>query len=206
MTNAIAKAIATGSVAIPRPSRKLVEAIDDLESQQRFGYAMRGTTAYEYFVGTMPTPDVVAEATQLLQIFDQMVQPPAADLIRGWLRPLAAAVRNPPSKVDFDARIAALVMVSQDLPTAAFNTETQRTAICEFTFWPSVAEIRELLVKDGRRYWGPHRHLLKIVSARPMQQRHEAIKQWHQKLAVEGTGRLFPSERPEPTPMSGGLF
>ena len=204
MTNAVTKSRLTARVAIPRPSNELVEAIDDLERQHRSGYT-KGGTSHEYFVCTMPASDVVAEAKRLLPIFDQMVQPPTADLIREWLRPVAAAVRNAPSKVDFDARVAALVMVSQDLPIAAFNIETQRTAICQFTFWPSVAEIREILVKDGRRYLGPRRDLLKIVSARPMEQRDEAMKQWRQKQDPESTARLFPSERPEPTPTSGGL-
>jgi hypothetical protein len=205
MTNAITKLQPIGRFAIPRPSTELVEAIEDLARQHQSGYAKRGTTSHEYFVYTMPAPDVVAEAKRLLLIIEPMVQPPTATLVRNWLRPLAAAVRNPPSKVDFEARVAALIMVSQDLPIAAFNIETQRTAICQFTFWPSVAEIRELLVKDGRRYWGPRRDLLKIVSARPMEQRDEAMKQWQQRLDAEGAARLFPSERPEPTPVSGGL-
>jgi hypothetical protein len=75
---------------------------------------------------------------------------PAA--IEDWLRflrPLAAAVRNPPTAADAKARAGALAF-ALSVPTAALSERLQREACRRFAFWPSVEEISALVAEDWR--------------------------------------------------------
>lgn len=78
----------------------------------------------------------------------------AADWSR-FLRPIAAAVRNPPSEQDFKARVAALAMA---MPTATADILAkqwlQAEAMRKCQFWPSVADLAEIIqpeINDARR-------------------------------------------------------
>lgn len=78
----------------------------------------------------------------------------AADWSR-FLRPIAAAVRNPPSEQDFKAKVAALAMA---MPTATAEILSkqwlQAEAMKKCQFWPSVADLAEIIqpeINDARR-------------------------------------------------------
>jgi hypothetical protein len=66
--------------------------------------------------------------------------------MRQWLTTLNAAVRNPQSEADLlRLRLPAIAHTTSDLPPEAWNPSTLRTAMERFQFWPSAAEIREVL-------------------------------------------------------------
>ncbi len=66
--------------------------------------------------------------------------------MRQWLTTLNAAVRNPQPEAELlRLRLPAITLATSDLPAAAWNRETLRSAMEKFQFWPSAAEIREVL-------------------------------------------------------------
>lgn len=66
-----------------------------------------------------------------------------------WLRPVAAAVRNPPSPQDFQGRCAALAF-SLSVPASALTASKARDLCRKSEFWPSVAEVEALFAEDWR--------------------------------------------------------
>lgn len=63
----------------------------------------------------------------------------------GWLRVLAAGVRNPPAEEDFGVRYAAVMTACVDVAAAAWDDRSLMAALRKFEFWPSAAEIFALL-------------------------------------------------------------
>lgn len=67
-----------------------------------------------------------------------------------WLATLAAGVRNPPSEENFQYREAAIRTACEDLPEAAWNDRSLRTAMRTFAFWPAAADVYALLQAEVR--------------------------------------------------------
>lgn len=68
-----------------------------------------------------------------------------------FLKPIAAAVRNPPTETDFKARVAAIAHALPDVP-AIWLTQAwrQREAMRAWQFWPAVADVAEWLAPYQR--------------------------------------------------------
>ena len=95
---------------------------------------------------TVPlTAMVKGEAAQALARFDRVLAPLTPVTLRAWLTPVAMAVRNPPTRSDFEARFAAILVACADLPDCACTGTSQRAALASFAFWPSAADVRSLL-------------------------------------------------------------
>lgn len=87
------------------------------------------------------TAAVKAEARAAADAMAPLCAPVTMEALREWIRPIGAAVRNPPSQEDFAAWGAALVIACDDFAIGAFTATTQREALQTFQFWPSVADI-----------------------------------------------------------------
>lgn len=70
--------------------------------------------------------------------------------MRGWLKALNGAVRNPLSREDMAMRLPAIELACQGLLLAAWNRDTLRAAIERFQFWPSAGEICAVLGEWAR--------------------------------------------------------
>lgn len=66
-----------------------------------------------------------------------------------WLRPVAAAVRNPPSPQDFQGRCAALAF-SLSVPPSSLTVSKARDLCRKSEFWPSVAEIEAMFAEEWK--------------------------------------------------------
>ena len=78
----------------------------------------------------------------------QLANQPRPDTapMRQWLTTLNAGVRNPQPEAELlRLRLPAITLATSDLPATAWNRETLRAAMERFQFWPSAAEIREVL-------------------------------------------------------------
>jgi len=63
-----------------------------------------------------------------------------------WLRPVAAAVRNPPTDADFRGRCMALAFTCRVAPSDL--TDSRARDLCrKAEFWPSVAEIEAIFAE-----------------------------------------------------------
>lgn len=67
-----------------------------------------------------------------------------------FLRPLLAAVPNPPDADDFRKRISAIAFALPDVPRHMMTEWRQRDALRRFKFWPSAADLAEWLAPDLR--------------------------------------------------------
>jgi len=136
----------------------------------------------------------------------QACRPVSALRVREWLAPVASAVRNPPAADDFEKRAAVIAAVCQDLPAAVFTPQTQREACSKFQFWPSAADVFELLESHAK----PMRDTLSALEAlanAPVQAP-EPAEPWHppteaEKEAVSAQARAVVAEframsKPEP--------
>jgi len=182
----------------------------------------------DWFHDRLPSDAILAEARGLVAAFDVVLAPAAPQLVRGWLKPLAGAVANPPGEFDFDARAAALITACATMPVVAFTSATLREAIWRFKFWPSASDLLALLQEEADRYQARRRDVLKVASVRPIAELEEARRLHDERCRRDGTGR-YPSDRRQaqvdldpdqdrwsrvsesnptgrrPTPMSGGL-
>ena len=95
---------------------------------------------------------VQAEARAVLEELRTRAKRVHPATIRLWAQPLAMAVRNPQSKEDRDAWCVVLALACQDYPEIAFTERTQRLALGEFQFWPSVADVVKLLAPVESRF------------------------------------------------------
>ncbi len=83
----------------------------------------------------------------------------AADWLR-FLRPIAAAVRNPPTEADAKGRAAALAFALRVPPSSL--TEARQRELCRTCeFWPSIAEIEKLFAEA----WKERAHSRTIATA-----------------------------------------
>lgn len=83
---------------------------------------------------------VVAEARAALAAAP--VRPAGPRAILEWLRPVVAAVRNPPDRQRAEDFAAALAAACCDLPAELWTAEALRAGLREWKFWPAVAEVR----------------------------------------------------------------
>lgn len=92
---------------------------------------------------------IAAEARALaagLEASRDKEPPITAEALVEWLRPIALAVRNPPSDDAIEARAEALSFaVFGRYPAYVFDAELQRKVMLNCDFWPSVKDIADLL-------------------------------------------------------------
>lgn len=79
----------------------------------------------------------------------------ASDLI-AWLGPIALGVKNPMPVSDLPAFAAVLEIVVEDLPRSVLSRESQRHALRTWRFFPSAAEVYELLSPPAKQ-WAQYR-------------------------------------------------
>jgi hypothetical protein len=166
--NAIAKVGLMRAYAPIKTSTALTALMNTMESASRFGEKFERGFDDHYYAEQMPAGHVIEEAKTLLAECERRRAPAGRDAVVTWLKPLVAAVSNPPTEKDFIARAAVIAEVCADLPIAVFNVETQRDAIKRWKFWPSAAEVHFELEFAAFGYVGPIRRLRDVVSLRPM--------------------------------------
>lgn len=71
--------------------------------------------------------------------------PTEPGIIARWIVPLASLVARAPEGDALRVRVQAMAHALTDLPACCFTPETQRQAARTFRFWPSVAEIADLV-------------------------------------------------------------
>jgi hypothetical protein len=92
-------------------------------------------------------------------------RPTERAMIEDWLELLRASVANPPDDDGFARRLNAVAMVCGELPAPVWGKETIRAAVKAFKFWPSVAEVFELLDAHRKRLLAELRALDRIANA-----------------------------------------
>lgn len=101
-----------------------------------------------------PHPDAPPEAPPLWMMpeirsahakLGQALAPSDAATIARWIAPLATLVSRAPEGDALRTRVMAMAHALTDLPTCCWTPETQRQAARSFKFWPSVAEISDLV-------------------------------------------------------------
>jgi hypothetical protein len=95
-----------------------------------------------------PSADVIAEARRLLPAYEAGSRPASPSIVLNWLRAIASAVRNPPGDDEVRARALLVAGVCDDIPASAFSPRSQRRAVERFTWWPSVADVKEFLTAE----------------------------------------------------------
>lgn len=93
---------------------------------------------------------VRAEAARLLPAYRAGARPPSARFLCDWLQPLAAVVRNPISRDDLENISGIFADALADIPVATFTPAAWRRAMQTFKFWPSPADVAELLQDDAK--------------------------------------------------------
>lgn len=77
----------------------------------------------------------------------------APQMVRAWLLPINAVVRNPQGEDDFELKAATIAIACDGLPEACFTMETQRAGMKAWQFFPSAADVLGVLepVAEGWR-------------------------------------------------------
>lgn len=127
--------------ASPAPSWNLQRAMDAYARLEASGELHRHTEA--------DVPAFVRdEAGARLAKMTVNDAPATVDAILAWLAPIAAAVAQGPSEADYRARAGAILAACQDVPGWAFSDAIAVAAIRKFQWFPSVAEVRALILDE----------------------------------------------------------
>jgi hypothetical protein len=105
----------------------------------------------------------------LCEAWDPAFDPAPITLVTRWLRELAAAglANGPTSREDLTARAGAVAFVCNTLPAWAFNANTLRQALATLKFFPTPANVLELLTAHCRPTVSRLKALRAIVKAGP---------------------------------------
>jgi hypothetical protein len=106
----------------------------------------------------------------------QALGPTDAAIIARWIAPLASMVSRAPEGDTLRVRVQAMAHALTDLPLCCWTADMQRLAARTFKFWPSVAEIAELVAP----------------AAQPMRQQRAALQRM---MFVKPKPRGSPEER-----------
>lgn len=107
------------------------------------------TRAFETFTGIdvvrgNVSAEVKAQAAQYLAALEAQNKPASMTRVEFWARKLMAGT-PPLGKAEFQGRLEAIFDACRELPAWAWNEETLRSARRRFKFFPSSAEVFELL-------------------------------------------------------------
>lgn len=98
----------------------------------------------------VPFHPAAAEAAALMR--EEMHRKPSRAQVADWMTALVAAVNRPPNQREFELRVDA-VFAACDFPASLWSQESCIEAMRVFRFWPSVAEVHELLQRQLDRRW-----------------------------------------------------
>lgn len=147
----------TSSAAVPKSLPVFSDRLGAWIERSRPDHvtAIQGFDGYTLRISRQTaTRAMVEEAKSSLPFFQEAAAGATAELLAAWLRPLALVVRNPPSAETLPGIARAFAAVLSDIPGAAFTAETSRRAAQKFEFWPSAADVVQLLqpeIDDIRR-------------------------------------------------------
>lgn len=98
--------------------------------------------------GYPPAIKVMAE-TALAELLP-LAAPVSETAVHLWLAPLVAATANPRGMDSVEGWLNAMVLAMAGEPIGAFTVETQRRALREMKFWPTPADVWEIVKHDAR--------------------------------------------------------
>lgn len=93
----------------------------------------------------VPSPVVKGEAKRLLEQLRPYGAPVTMEVIRLWVHPLTASVRNVRSIEDMADWWDAVFLTLRTLEVGAFTVATQRAALRSIKFLPSAADLYDFL-------------------------------------------------------------
>lgn len=94
------------------------------------------------------TEDEAAEVERAREALDRELVPVSLEVLRTWLGPVNAGVRNPQGKEDFAVRCFGLHALLDDLPNGAFTSDARRRLP---SFFPAADDIRKAVQADANR-------------------------------------------------------
>lgn len=94
------------------------------------------------------TEDEAAEVARARDALDRELVPVSLEVLRAWLGPVNAAVRNPQTREDFEVRCFGLHALLDDLPNGAFTGDARRLLP---SFFPAADDIRKAVQPDANR-------------------------------------------------------
>lgn len=101
----------------------------------------------------------------------QALGPTDAAIIARWIAPLASMVSRAPEGDTLRVRVQAMAHALTDLPLCCWTPEMQRLAARTFKFWPSVAEIAELVAPAAQPLRQQRAALQRMMFVKPKHQR-----------------------------------
>lgn len=91
-------------------------------------------------------------ARTALEAIEPMMLPVSERRLREWLLPIPSSVRNGGrSKEDTTRWLGAVAIALEDVPGCLFNRESQVAALRTFEFFPSAADIYQVIADDRAR-------------------------------------------------------
>lgn len=92
------------------------------------------------------------QARTALEAIEPMMVPVSERRLREWLLPIPSSVRNGGRNPDETKRwLGAVALAMADVPGCLFNRESQVAALRTFEFFPSAADIYQVIADDRAR-------------------------------------------------------
>lgn len=130
-----------------------VRAVVAIAAERERFYTLSLEARENAFVPRLPPAPALSSAEldlvqRAIGDVEERLQPISLALLRLWLGPVNAGVRNPQSEADFAVRCHGLIELLDDLPAGAFTQDARRVLP---GFFPSAADIRQAVEPDARR-------------------------------------------------------
>lgn len=91
------------------------------------------------------SPEIRASAREAIARFEPYERPVTEKVLREWLAPIPQVVRNEKTTEALKGWMAGVMLALRGFPIGAFNQSTQRSALQTFQFFPSAADVCDVL-------------------------------------------------------------
>lgn len=134
------------AAALPSASKAIASWLSRDPANEEYLPGADGTVGIMVFRYRSPLTDaLVGEAQRLLPVFRIASEAASPGLLARWLTPIALTVRNPLATDEIAGVAELFAPLLSDLPGGCFTAATQRYAAQTFKFWPSPADLAELV-------------------------------------------------------------
>lgn len=121
-------------------------------------------------------PELRPEAERAHDWLTSLCLPVDAQRLDAWLVPFIAACGGAMPREDYRARFAVIAAAVHSLPRGCFTAETQRDGLRKFRFFPTPAEICELVEPTRKRLLARRNALAKLLRI-PPEEPHPVVRE-----------------------------
>jgi hypothetical protein len=148
-----------------RPTVSLASHAQPVPMTGSLAYHVEGAAMHAHYSPThdKPSRQDIIEAKGALPRVEHLCRPPDVRVIGQWLEKFVTLPKAPTSAPEGQKVAAAMALANGDLPVCVWTAETAADGLRRWKWYPTPAEVRELLEPIARRFWTQRDGLRRVV-------------------------------------------